>query len=42
MFALTDPLEAFHTSLRLPGDAQNGLTSSSFAVAAHWPAQERL
>jgi beta-lactamase class C len=26
MFALTDPIEAFHTSLRLPGDAQRGLS----------------
>jgi beta-lactamase class C len=26
VFSLSDPLEAFHTSLRLPGDAQNSLT----------------
>ena len=26
LFSLSDPLEVFHTSLRLPGDAQNGLT----------------
>jgi beta-lactamase class C len=26
VFSLTDPLETFHTSLRLPGDAQNTLT----------------
>jgi beta-lactamase class C len=26
VFALTDPLATFHTSLRLPGDAQNSLT----------------
>jgi beta-lactamase class C len=26
LFALSDPLGAFQTSLRLPGDAQNGLT----------------
>jgi beta-lactamase class C len=26
LFSLTDPVEAFHTSLRLPGDAQNSLT----------------
>jgi beta-lactamase class C len=26
VFSLTDPVEAFHTSLRLPGDAQNSLT----------------
>lgn len=26
VLSLTDPLQAFHTSLRLPGDAQNGLT----------------
>jgi beta-lactamase class C len=26
LFSLTDPVEAFHTSLRLPGDAQRSLT----------------
>lgn len=26
VFSLSDPLQAFHTSLRLPGDAQNSLT----------------
>jgi beta-lactamase class C len=26
VFSLTDPVEAFHTSLRLPGDAQRSLT----------------
>lgn len=26
VFSLNDPLEVFHTSLRLPGDAQNSLT----------------
>ena len=26
VFSLTDPVEAFHTSLRLPGDAQTSLT----------------